>query len=210
MKHVFGIIYKAEFPNGKVYIGQTTRNLSVRKNQHINKVSKENVAFHNAIGKYGVDTVVWSIIDTADSIQELNDKEIYWISEYNSYIHSENSNGYNMTLGGHSTLGWIPPQEVKDKISASNKGRRLSEKQKATLSKLLSGNGNPMFGKAHSPEARQKMKEAATGRVASIETRAKMSSSQKDRVFTDEHRKKLSEGAHKMWLRRKNGENNGF
>lgn len=54
------------------------------------------------------------------------------------------------------------------------------------------------------------MKEASTGRVASIETRAKMSSSQKDRVFTDEHRKKLSEGAHKMWLRRKNGENNGF
>jgi len=210
MKDVFGIIYKAEFPNGRVYIGQTTRNLSVRKSQHINKVSKENVAFHNAIGKYGVDTVVWSIIDTAKSTKELNDKEIYWISEYNSYIHSENSNGYNMTLGGHSTLGWIPSEEVRDKISASNKGKRISEEQKATLSKLLSGNGNPMFGKTHSPEARQKMKEAATGRVVSIETRAKMSTIQKDRVFTDEHRKNLSEGARKMWLRRKNGENNGF
>jgi len=45
----FGIIYKAEFENGKVYIGKTTRLLKNRKRQHLTTLYKESVAFHNAI-----------------------------------------------------------------------------------------------------------------------------------------------------------------
>ena len=204
-KQCLGIIYKATFENGKCYIGQTFRGLLFRKKDHIKSKGRENVAFHNAINKYGEDNIIWEIIDIADSIKELNKKEIYWINFYNSFIHSNNSRGYNMTFGGKSTSGWIPSEETRKKIGESNKGRCLTEEHKNKLSLSLSGKNNPMYGKTHSEEARKKISEFNLGRKFSEEVRKKMSCSQKKKTFTDEHRKNLSEGAFKMWEKRKNG-----
>lgn len=113
---MYGVIYKAtNIKNGKVYIGQTVQELWARKAHHkhhaVNNI-KDNI-FSRAIRKYGFDNFIWEVIDYADSREELNEKEIHWISFYNSH----GVNGYNETDGGEGTAGYQISDEVKAKIS---------------------------------------------------------------------------------------------
>ena len=77
-----GIIYKANFPNGKCYIGQTKNELNTRIIQHKSdsKYNTTNIPFYNAIKKYGFDNIVWEIIDEAESPEELDAKDIVEIT----------------------------------------------------------------------------------------------------------------------------------
>jgi group I intron endonuclease len=105
------IIYKITNKiNNKIYIGLTTRSLEERWNEHIsvafNPNSKDyNAIFKKAIRKYGVLNWDLEIIDTATTIQELKEKEQYWIKYYNSFAFDKNSNGYNSTRGGDGVTG---------------------------------------------------------------------------------------------------------
>jgi len=93
----YGIIYSAKnLTNNKRYIGQTTCTLEKRKKEHINSVSKQKFTFQKAMKKYGIENFLWEVIDYADSPEELDYKETYWIDHFNTYGHE----GYNMTIGG--------------------------------------------------------------------------------------------------------------
>ena len=58
-----------------------------------------NTKFHRALRKYGKDGFIWEVIEEVDN-DKLNEREIYWISYYNSY-----KQGYNSTTGGD-----LPPR----------------------------------------------------------------------------------------------------
>lgn len=92
-------IYKAtSATTNKVYIGQSSQTLQERINQHNSHAygHQYNYHFHNAIRKYGAEDFSYEIIeDEIKTIEELNDRERYWIKYYDSY-----NNGYNSTLGG--------------------------------------------------------------------------------------------------------------
>lgn len=140
------IIYKVtNLVNGKVYIGLTIRTLKVRKLEHLNNTnnSSNNVVFHRAIHKYGEDNFKWEVIDTAETTDELKSKEICWIQYYNSFINAENSNGYNMTLGGEGTLGRKMSDGHKQKLSECHKGKIISIEQRKKLSELNKGSKHP-------------------------------------------------------------------
>ena len=79
------IIYKAtNIINNKVYIGQTIHSLSHRKSQHINSYGRgSHYKFPKAIKKYGKKNFKWEIIYTAKNLDDLNEKEIYFINLYN-------------------------------------------------------------------------------------------------------------------------------
>jgi group I intron endonuclease len=116
-----GSIYKIVFPNGKHYIGLTTISLEQRTKEH-KKYAKNGDAkiLYKAIRKYGmVDTFELIEIDIADTIEELCEKEIKYITEYDSYY--VNENGYNMTYGGEGTNGYVFTEEDKQKMSDSQK-----------------------------------------------------------------------------------------
>ena len=121
------IIYRCSFPNGKMYIGQTNRSLHERIREHI-RVSKiktspgYNYPFYRAIRKYGDDNLEWDILDTAGSQPELNERERYWISYYNTCILSENPCGYNQTYGGEGQNGLKHTDASKEKIRQSELG----------------------------------------------------------------------------------------
>ncbi|MEQ6355291.1 GIY-YIG nuclease family protein [Lysinibacillus sp. M3] len=102
-----GVIYKAtNLINGKIYIGQTIQEFRVRKLKHLNDARNNRTSvFHKAIRKYGDNNFNWEIIDYASTIDELDDKEIYWIKYYNSYVNDKNANGYNMKIGGEGNFG---------------------------------------------------------------------------------------------------------
>ena len=119
----FGYIYKIEFPNGKHYIGLTTISLEHRRSQHKNLAKSGNIKYlYNALRKYEmIDTFELIEIDTAETIEELCEKEIGYIIEYNS--HYINGNGYNMTHGGEGTTGYVYTENDKKKMSEIAKTR---------------------------------------------------------------------------------------
>lgn len=93
-----GIVYSAiNLKNNKRYIGQTTRSLHRRKLEHIsNAYRMGKYSFHLAILKHGEDNFKWEVLDYADTIEELDKKELYWIEYYDTY----RTGGYNMSVGG--------------------------------------------------------------------------------------------------------------
>src|SRR5690606_41471619 len=87
------IVYKAtNRVNGKMYIGITSQTLQSRKWKHFSdaRLKVYNSKFHRSIRKYGEDGFRWEDIDRADTMEELNKRESYWISFFNTY-----ENGYN-------------------------------------------------------------------------------------------------------------------
>ena len=106
--------------NGKSYVGKTTYSFEIRKKAHIRECLKENpkTHFHKALRKWGLDTFEWEIVETAESEEELNVLEQFYIGKENSY-----ANGYNQTLGGEGQKGWIPNDETRRLWSSQRKGK---------------------------------------------------------------------------------------
>ena len=67
--------------NNKVYIGQTIRPVEDRWKRHINDALNNvlDTHFARAIRYYKPENFSLTIIDTADTQDELNQKEQYWI-----------------------------------------------------------------------------------------------------------------------------------
>jgi len=118
----YGSIYKIPFPNGKHYIGLTTTTLKKRKQEHLfcAKNINNQKCLYKALRKYDkVDTFELVEIDTADTLEELREKEIAYILRFNS--HYIDGYGYNMTYGGEGLNGYKLTEEDKLKMSEARK-----------------------------------------------------------------------------------------
>ena len=122
-KEYYGIIYKIEnIITHKIYIGQTTHPKGFNGRYYYKGIGIERVYndlsskrdrnerynkyLLRSIEKCGFDAfVVDEIFDTALTIDELNDKETYYIKKFDSY-----KNGYNMSFGGDSISGYKRPK----------------------------------------------------------------------------------------------------
>jgi group I intron endonuclease len=124
--------------NGKVYIGQTSQGIRKRWSQHCCDGACPKL--HKAIIKYGKKNFSVQRIDVAYSKEEANQKEMYWIEQYDSANHD---NGYNLSLGG--AFGNFN-KETRAKMSDSHKGEK-----------------NYFYGKHHSEECRARMAELKKG-----------------------------------------------
>lgn len=132
------IIYKVtNLVNQKVYIGQTINSLEHRKSGHYRDamcIKKKSVYFHNALLKYKPEDFKWEVIDTAKTIEELNEKEIYWVSYYES---NNKDKGYNLKAGGDS--GGKCCESTKQKIGETTKAKwanpELAERMREGLRK---------------------------------------------------------------------------
>lgn len=96
-----GYIYKiTNNANQKIYIGQTRNLIKYRWQHHLwkgNHPEKPDTDYplYRAMHKYGVENFqIEEVEETTDEL--LNEREIYWIQYYNSYV----PNGYNCDLGG--------------------------------------------------------------------------------------------------------------
>lgn len=91
------IIYKVTNTiTNDIYIGATSQNINDRIIQHHAEAKRQTGhKFHNAILTYGMENFEWDQIDTASTLNELANKEVLYIYEYNSAI-----NGYNQNRGG--------------------------------------------------------------------------------------------------------------
>lgn len=110
-----GVIYKITNKiNNKCYIGQTRQNVQDRWYQHRGHKSTNNaelrMVIKRAIHKYGVENFNFEVIEECPE-ELLNEREIYWISYFDSY-----RNGYNSTLGGGGSLGHLKLNDKSDDV----------------------------------------------------------------------------------------------
>lgn len=85
-------IYKiTKISNGKSYIGQSND----IERRFIEHQGKNELAIDKAIQKYGYKAFTYEIIEECN-LNELDEKEIYWIAYYNTY----KGFGYNCNAGG--------------------------------------------------------------------------------------------------------------
>lgn len=102
--------------NGMIYIGQTRKTVAERVKQHIYRQSK----IGKAMTKYGTENLSIDVIDHADTQEELDSLERFWIAFYNSC-----ENGYNTLMGGKPTKN-----EFKMISKFANSVPRKKHKQK--------------------------------------------------------------------------------
>lgn len=140
------IIYKAvNRQNGKAYIGQTIRPISVRWAYHCSRHTKCS-ALKNAILKYGRESFDVLVIATAKSLDELNQLEEQFIKEHGTM----SPRGYNLHGGGCNR---IPSEETRKKLTASqlgnkkNLGKKQSEETKRKIGQAQVGIKNHAYGK---------------------------------------------------------------
>ena len=82
--------------NGKAYIGQSIH-IERRWQEHLQhgRHNPKSV-LHTAISKNGEENFIFEILELC-SIEELNEKEIYYINQYNTLL----PYGYNVQVGGN-------------------------------------------------------------------------------------------------------------
>ena len=192
---IYGFIYCISFPNGKKYIGQTTKSVEERINGHI-MVSKTDAQYllSKAIRKYGENSIEYKAIDYARNRDELNKLEIQHIIFYNT--HYIKGNGYNMTDGGEGVIGYIHTEEskkimsYKSKLYFSNSSIRIAKSEEVKKyfenpeNKLRLSEQIKLYYKKH-PEARENMSKITTEYFSNTENRLNQSIKLKE--YYDKH-----------------------
>lgn len=150
---MIGYIYKTtNLINNKVYIGKHI------SSTHDNTYYGSGKIIKRAINKYGIENFSNEIIDTAETLEELNEKEKMHIQQYKD-LHK--SNCYNIASGGDggNTLIYKSEQEVeafRKKMTKINRARCSTSSFKQALSKATKERyRNEIIRSLHSEKIRE-------------------------------------------------------
>ncbi len=212
-----GIIYKIENNiNGKIYIGQTKKDVAVRVAKH----KRENRYYiQKALNKYGLESFTVSVIDESDDQKVLDEKERQWIKVFGCRA----PKGYNCTDGGDGVRGYEYTDEAKLKMSLANLGKVPSEETRQKMRLAMTGRtvaddvkrriseshlgvklsevhrcniSLAKKGKSHAPcsdETKRKIGEANSKKHPSEETKMKLRLANLGKKMSEETKQKLSE-----------------
>jgi len=165
-----GIYSIIHVPTNRAYVGQSS-DIEKRWKRHL-KLAEigDKRHLYCALRKYDITEFRFDILEECTT-EELNEKEIYWIKELNSY-----ESGFNLTLGGDGIRGHKFTEEAKQRISKAvsalmtpeyrkilsdkNKGTKLSQETKDKMSAARKG-------KKLSPEWIENIRKARLGKPLS-------------------------------------------
>lgn len=157
MSNIIGCIYLHKNKiNGKCYVGQTI-NRPERRWQNGTGYSSC-TKFNYAIKKYGWENFEHLILEDEIPIEQLNERELYWINKYDSFY-----NGYNSILPDKQVV--YSPETIQRLRDSWTEERRLKQSQtlktrwkdpnflesfynqdRITNHVDMSGKNNPMYG----------------------------------------------------------------
>jgi len=163
--------YTHSTPEGRIfYVGKGKGGRAYSKKDR-------NRYWHNLVSKYGYEVEIHSYWSTdAEAIE--HEKEL--IAQYRK----EGLKLVNMTDGGEGHSGFTKSAETKAKLSASLKGRLVSQE---TREKIRAKH----LGKLVSESTKEKLRLHNLGKIHSEETKQKISESSKGRVFSEESKAKI-------------------
>lgn len=149
-------IYKVtNVQNSKVYVGKTEALLILRIRRHCAEVRKgTNRYLYDAIRHYGWDAFLVEVIEICSSKEELDEREIFWITTLKT---TDKQFGYNMTEGGEG--GGFTSEALK-KSADKRRGKPISDEVKKKISDGNKGKTNPI-----SQETKKKISATLTGRM---------------------------------------------
>ena len=141
---MFSIYKITNLKNNKIYIGQTSRTIYERFEEHCMCALsfKLNTHFAKAIRKYGKDSFkIETIEDSILDKETANKREIYYISYYES---TKRGVGYNSTPGGEGGNTYLNKSveemaEIKSKISHGNSGENNGKHTVIYLKDTITG-----------------------------------------------------------------------
>lgn len=203
---MYGYVYlTTNQVNGKVYVGQH------RAEAFDAGYKGSGDALWAAIRKYGWKNFSVEMIDQADTQEQLDRKEIFWIEQFRSTHEC-----YNIAKGGAGVSGVVYTEEVRKRMSDSHKkwaalpenrakmaesqrGRVLSEETRNKISianrgkhSSTKGKKNPKVSAALKGRKRPDISAALKGKK-----RPDIAESNRRRVVSDETRRKMSEAHRK-------------
>lgn len=208
-----GVLYRLTFPNGKAYIGITSRTANARFKEHCkNAASGRAVAVSRAIGKYGPESVVVETLLVArwDYLLFIEPVVI-------KHFGTKGDGGYNLSDGGEGVIGVIPSPETRERLRQANLGKKHSE---ATIKKMRASSKTAVWsqesrkrlghmagkkltsetieklrlaniGRKPTPEQIERARIANTGRVRPPHEVEKIRAAMRGRVMTAEHKANL-------------------
>jgi len=159
-----GYIYILTSPSRKSYIGQTSRSIHKRLEEHRTGKSAGCRAIYNAIHFYGWDAFVIDWYYCPD--EDLNKHE----ELMEEVLGTLAPDGYNLRKGGDNRK---PSDETKQRISEAKLGILKSEETKQKMSEAQLGEKNHNFGIPKSEETKQKMSEAKLGKTGEKHPKSK-------------------------------------
>ena len=185
---MIGYIYKTTNKiTNKIYIGQ--HKASCFDEEYIGSGKK----LWLAVNKYGRTNFQSEIIEEIDDIKKLDEREIYWIAQYNA---TNSEIGYNMSTGGNTnrTLKGIHSQFYGKKMSKETREKQSKAKRRylenltpEQIERNRKGYEKMVetriarYGRHYqSPETREKMRQAALKRYQDPEERRKQSERSKE------------------------------
>lgn len=162
-----GLIYSITCKvNGKRYVGQTIKKESERWREHIKESkTQSHRPLYRAINKYGPGMFTIRVLEDNIDYDNLSDREIYWIEQFDSY-----NSGYNLTTGGEQS--YTIREDVKERISQTMFGVCKSEKHISNISNSLKRNniGFTINGDGKHLRRRIKRIDTNTGEVVIYES----------------------------------------
>ena len=152
--------------NNKQYVGKTARTLEERWVDHLQEARRwercykaatefgYNSKLYPAIFKYGVDNFKIELLEEVLTLEEVNNREKYWINFLGT-----RTTGYNIAAGGDGGffLGCKHTPESIEKMRAGLKGQKRTAETCAKISK-------GKLGCTHTVDTREKISKAKTGR----------------------------------------------
>ena len=176
-------VYVHVCPNGKRYVGITTRIKPERRWGKNGESYQYNKHFYSAILKYGWDNISHEVFEV-ESEEEMYRKEVELISFYHS---NDPEYGYNNSVGGEKgALGCKHSEEARKNQSEALKKRNSDPEVRRKISEAIKKG-------LSDPEVRRKMSESHKGKSLSEEVRKHMSEAAKKSHSDPEYRKKISE-----------------
>lgn len=190
MKELNPVIYKTtNLINGKIYIGQDRYDND--------KYLGSGILLKESIRKYGRENFIKEVLEYC-SLEELNDKEVFWISKLDS---SNLEIGYNLTSGGNQR--YLLSEDAKQKIREKRALQDMSHMCKPQTQEVKDKISNSQKGKVRSEEFKKHLSEYWKGKVFSEETKSKISNSLKGKTgripwnkgipMSEEQKRKISE-----------------
>jgi len=174
-----GCLYTLTFPNGKLYVGITSRTAAERFVGHIEESVRHGSTkvVGNAIAKYDAENVVITELVQSDDWSELCAMERAHIKHLNTKV----PHGYNMTDGGDGSAGLKWTAEQRAQRSADLVGNSRATGCKHTpeglekLRTIMLGNTRAK-GNKRTPEGHERQRVSQIGREKSIYERGKIAS----------------------------------
>lgn len=123
--------------NNKKYVGQSI-DVEKRWSEHkYNSKRNTTIYLYNSMKKYGIDNFTLEVIEENIPLQMIDSRESYWIEKLNTY----RPEGYNLTLGGEGTIGYVHTQKTKSAISkkAQERFNNLSDDEKTAFISRIRG-----------------------------------------------------------------------